>query len=217
MPPFIDLAAKWGPPYLALYLLGFSIYKVARWMGTKLFDDENGLVVNWFHGQQKLFREQSAASNSIAASLQENKSIVQNVERRIDRIVASGNTESEAAHLIDILIDDTPVPMALTGEHGNYIRSNESVEDLLGYAKDELAGLTWQELTPRASDIAIDAEVCASIAAGRLRGDRIEKFYKRKDGTEVYCAVHIRRFPRRGPFRHFVCVIVPLSADRIIR
>jgi PAS domain S-box-containing protein len=218
MPPaLLDQLAQWGPPYFALGVLIWGLWKAGKWIGWRLFDDEKGLVVLWFRSQQKLFDQQAEAVSALATGLRNTTDMVESIQRRLDRAIASSRDASEQAHLIDILVDDMPVPMALVSEEGSFIRTNESLEDLLGYTKDELAGLRWQDITPHAADMAIDASASRSIAAGTMQRERIEKTYRRKDGATVYCALHIRRFPRTGPFRHFVSIVVPLSAERQLR
>lgn len=217
MPPGLEEAAKWGPPYVALYFLVWGIWKAGKWTAWRFLDDEEGLITGWFRAQQKLFKEQTDATAAITNSIHETHGAVAAVQRRIDRVIAAAINPTEQSHLIDILVDDSPVPMALVSEDGHFIRTNEAMEDLLGYTKPELAGMLWQQVTPNASDAAVDSAICATIADGSQTGDRLEKTYRRKDGSTIYCALYIRRFPRTGPFRHFVSIVVPLQPERQIR
>lgn len=217
MPPGIEEITKWGPPYLALYLLIWAIWKAGRWAARRFFDDDDGLVTGWFTSQQALFREQSEATKAIAQSINQTNAAVEAVQRRIDRVTHQALSPQDRDHLMDIILDDSPVPMTFVAEAGGFLRTNEPFEDLLGYTKQELAEMSWQDVTPNHHDIQADAALCESIAMGHSTGERIEKTYRRKDGSQIYCACHIRRFPRSGPFRHYVSIIIPLQPDRQIR
>ena len=208
---------QWGPPYVALGWLIWGIWKGAKWLAWRLFDDTTGLVTLWFRAQQHFQAQQTAATVALAASVKDTTSMVELLQRRMDRVIAATHDQGEQQHLIDVLIDDSPVPMAMTAEGGDFIRTNEAFEDLLGYTRGELAGLSWQEVTPNHCDVDLDAETSRSIAAGLIQREKIEKYFRRKDGTTVYVALHIRRFPRQGTFRHFVTIAVPLQSEHRLR
>ncbi len=211
-----DALIQWGPPYIALGLLLWGLWKAAKWIGQRLFADDGGLLTNFFAKLHVALDKQAEASETVIKALADQSVAIRMVERRLTDIAAMGMSESETTHLVEILLSELPVPLAQIGEGGDFIRTNRPIRDLLGYSGEELSGMTFQDVTPSAGDLAADVEQSRRVVQG-MPSFRMEKSYRRKDGSDVYCALYVFRFPVRGNFRFFVSCIIPLHPPHGLR
>lgn len=212
----IDALIQWGPPYLALAFLLWALWKAAKWIGLRLFDDEDGLLTNFFKKLHTALDSQSAANQTVIRTLGDQSTSIRIVERRLADIAAMALSENETSHLVEILLSELPVPLAKVGETGEFLRTNRPLRDLLGYSADELASMKFQDVTPSPADLAADVEQSRQVVAG-LVSFRMEKAYRRKDGSDVYCALYVFRFPTKGTFRFFISCVIPLHPPHGLR
>lgn len=81
--------------------------------------------------------------------------------------------------------ESAPIGMALVDMGGRPVRSNASLQRMLGYTPDELANLTFTEFT-HPDDAATDWHLFQELIAGRRNQYQMEKRYYRADGTLVW-------------------------------
>lgn len=222
MPNVFDQLVEWGPPYLALGVLIFGIWKAAKWVGAVLFnpetdDEKGGLITRWMTKQEAFLDQSMASQRQILALLGEQSTAISVVERRIYEISARTSNEGEANALIEIFMNDLPVPLSQVGEDGTFVRTNQALQTLLGYTAEELAGMKFHDVTEEPDDLEADIEASDRVRSGDLESYRMEKTYHRKNGTGIYCALYVFRFPVRGRFRFFVSCILPLSDSHSLR
>ena len=75
--------------------------------------------------------------------------------------------------------------MAFANPQGGFLRFNDAFRTLLGYAGDELYGLSIQELT-HPEDRAESAANLERLWKGEVPFLDFEKRYRRKDGTFIW-------------------------------
>ena len=135
--------------------------------------------------------------------------------------VLAGEVGSRAADLIESerlyrsTFDAAPVGIVHVGLDGQWLRVNQRLCDLLGYARDDLQGLAVQGLL-QSEDVAGEAEALRQMAAGTLDRHVIdEKRYRRRDGSCVWARVNmsIHRNAEGQP-QHFIAVIEDISEPR---
>ncbi|WP_160000696.1 EAL domain-containing protein, partial [Roseomonas sp. 18066] len=121
--------------------------------------------------------------------------------------------ESEA-QLASIMRHST-VGMALVGLDGAWLQVNRAVCDLLGYTRSELTALTFQAITHPA-DLDADLAQAEALLAGRVDSYRLEKRYRRRDGSLVWglLSVSLARDAAGRP-QHFISQIQDI--DRLKR
>ncbi len=83
------------------------------------------------------------------------------------------------------------IGVAVTSPEKGWVDVNQAVCDLLGYSREELAGLTWAELT-HPDDLAADEAQFERVLAGEIDGYRLEKRFVRKDGGVVDVDLGVR-------------------------
>jgi PAS domain S-box-containing protein len=102
--------------------------------------------------------------------------------RQAAEAAAVGLRESEER--FRLTIDEAPIGMALVALDGRFVRVNRALCEIVGYAKDELERLTFQDLT-YPEDLAIDLDLAGQLARGEIPRYQLEKRYVRKDGAIV--------------------------------
>jgi two-component system sensor histidine kinase/response regulator len=77
------------------------------------------------------------------------------------------------------------IGIAITSLDKGWIEVNPRLCDILGYSKDELAGLSWAEIT-HPDDLGPDLAEFRRVLKGEIDGYSMEKRFVRKDGRVVY-------------------------------
>jgi PAS domain S-box-containing protein len=83
---------------------------------------------------------------------------------------------------VDHLLDQTSQPFFLAGFDGRLLETNRAFQRFIGYSAEELAGMTFLDLTPDAW-----LEISTTMAERVREGDtpqRFEKAYRHRDGRE---------------------------------
>jgi diguanylate cyclase (GGDEF)-like protein/PAS domain S-box-containing protein/hemerythrin-like metal-binding protein len=83
------------------------------------------------------------------------------------------------------IIDDAPVGMATNNKEGQFLRVNQAFCDLLGYKKEELLKLTFQDVTHPA-DRSLTLTAKQRLLDGTIKVYQMEKRYIRKDGQTIW-------------------------------
>ncbi len=83
------------------------------------------------------------------------------------------------------MFDEAPIGVALLDMRGRLVRSNAALQQMLGYAGEELAMMEFSALT-HPDDIAADWELFGELVAGERGEYQLEKRYFRKDGSMLW-------------------------------
>ncbi len=92
--------------------------------------------------------------------------------------------EAELARL-RASFDDAAVGMAHVGTDGRWLRANDRLCAMIGYRRDELLNMTFQDVTHPA-DLAADLAFINQLLAGEIATYAMEKRYLRKDGESIW-------------------------------
>jgi two-component system, OmpR family, phosphate regulon sensor histidine kinase PhoR len=87
--------------------------------------------------------------------------------------------------LLRLAMMHSPVGMMLVSPDGRMLAVNDAVCAMLDRDHDELLQSRWQDVT-HPDDLAIDADLTASVLAGERSSYRLSKRYLRKDGELVW-------------------------------
>jgi PAS domain S-box-containing protein len=100
------------------------------------------------------------------------------------------------------------VGMATTSPEKGWIEVNDALCEMLGYSREELAGLTWAELT-HPDDLAPDVAQFARVMRGEIDGYGLDKRFLRKDGSvlHTHLVVHAVREPGRPGFDYLAAML----------
>ncbi len=110
--------------------------------------------------------------------------------------------------------DNAAVGIAHIGLDGRWLHVNDRVVDILGYERDELLAMTWQDVTHPA-DLEIDLGLATGLMGGPTRGYSLEKRYLRKDGSTAWInlTVSLVRAPTGEP-EYYVSIIEDIGARK---
>src|SRR5919205_3062631 len=102
--------------------------------------------------------------------------------------------------------EQATVGIAHVNTDGRWLRVNRRLCDIVGYEKEELLGLTFQDVT-YPDDLEADLEGARRLLAGEIETYSREKRYFRKDGSTIwiYLTVSLMRSPSGEP-RYFISV-----------
>jgi PAS domain S-box-containing protein len=84
--------------------------------------------------------------------------------------------------------EDAAIGMALTGADGSFLEVNESLCRMLGYAKDELKGKNFRNIT-HPDDLQASLDVLRKVNEGAIASFHMEKRYVHRDGHTVWVAL----------------------------
>lgn len=109
---------------------------------------------------------------------------------------------------------DAAVGMAHVSNHGQIIQANRRFASLLQRPADELAGMTFQQLT-HPDDLAEDLKALDAVLRGELDSYDMEKRYQRADGQYFWAHLSVSYHRGRTPQdSYFVSVIEDIQARK---
>jgi PAS domain S-box-containing protein len=84
------------------------------------------------------------------------------------------------------------IGMALTSpETKHWLQFNDRLCEILGYSREELANMTWAEIT-HPDDLSADVAEFEQVLHGESDGYRMDKRFIRKDGAVVFATIDVK-------------------------
>ena len=106
------------------------------------------------------------------------------------------------------------VGMCVTSPEKGWIEVNEYLCRMLGYSREELAQLTWSELT-HFDDLDADLELFNEVIIGGRDSYQIDKRFIRKDGTTVYTTLFVSCHRNAdGTVRYLLASLIDITERR---
>jgi PAS domain S-box-containing protein len=111
-------------------------------------------------------------------------------------------------------MEHSAIGTALVGLDGGWLRINAALRTFLGYSAEELASLTFQDVT-HPEDLDSDLTLLRSLVAGDIPSYQMEKRYVRKDGAVVWAqlSVGLVRDDEGGPI-YFISHVQDIGARK---
>ena len=100
------------------------------------------------------------------------------------KLAIAREREREKA-LLAKTFDNAAVGIAHVGHDGSWLRINDKLCDIVGYPREELLTMTFQDIT-HPDDLNADLELFEKLKAGEIGGYNLEKHYYRKDGALIW-------------------------------
>ncbi|MBK8046783.1 MAG: PAS domain S-box protein [Anaerolineales bacterium] len=106
--------------------------------------------------------------------------------------------------------------ICVTSPDKGWVEVNDRLCQMLGYAREELMGLTWAELT-HPDDLNADLALFHQVLAGERNDYELDKRFVRKDGTIIYTTLSVTsaRNPD-GTVRHILAHLIDISERKRI-
>jgi PAS domain S-box-containing protein len=111
------------------------------------------------------------------------------------------------------LFESSSAGIALIAPNSRYIAANAALQKMLGYTEAELQRLTALEVTHEEDRAATEA-ILAESADGQRRDYRIEKRYRRKDGSVRWADISTVFVPASGKTSAFYATVIVDITDR---
>ncbi len=89
-----------------------------------------------------------------------------------------------------VAMQHSPIGTAIVGLDGQWLWTNIAICGILGFSSDELQRLTFQDIT-HPDDLSSDLDRAQGLMAGRGDAYQIEKRYRRRDGSFVWCLLSV--------------------------
>ena len=107
------------------------------------------------------------------------------------------------------------VGMAHVAPDGRWLRINSKLSEIIGYPREELLSLTFQEIT-HPEDLEKDLEHVRRIEFGEIEGYSIEKRYVRRDGRRVWAKLTVSALrAASGGISCFVSVVEDVTERKL--
>ncbi len=130
--------------------------------------------------------------------------------RRIEKSI------KESEELFRLTFEQAAVGIVHANMEGRLIRFNERFSEIVGYPRETLLNLTFQEITDPAF-LEIDLSNMYKLLEGEIENYIIEKQYIRLDNSRVWAqlTVSLRRHPDGTPY-HFIGVVQDITQRKVI-
>lgn len=110
--------------------------------------------------------------------------------------------------------ENSAIGMAIISREGKWLKVNKEVPKILGYTREELNIITFQDLT-HPEDLHKDLANIEKLIAGSAESYQMEKRYIHKDGYVVYAILAVSCLRHEnGVIRHFISQIVDISKQK---
>ena len=107
------------------------------------------------------------------------------------------------------------VGMAHVAPDGRWLRINNRLSEIVGYSREELKTLTFQDIT-HPEDLEVDLEHVRRMMVGEIETYSMEKRYVRKDGSRVWVNLTVSSLrSASGGVSCFVSVVEDITARKL--
>ncbi|TXE07204.1 PAS domain S-box protein [Seonamhaeicola algicola] len=124
------------------------------------------------------------------------------------------NISLDADRIFENIFNYASGGIAIVSLKGDWIKVNNSIEKTLGYTKEELYNLTFQEITHK-DDLDLDVSLMQSLLRGEIESYQIEKRYFHKRGHIIWAllSVSLVRDDYHRPL-HFISQVSDISQQK---
>ena len=117
----------------------------------------------------------------------------------------------ESEQSFRLAMEYSPIGMALVSPEGRWLRVNQALCEIVGYASDELLAIDFQTIT-HPDDLVSDLDYVQKVIAGEIKSYAMEKRYLHKDGhvIPILLSVSLIRNADGSP-KYFISMIQDIS------
>jgi PAS domain S-box-containing protein len=225
--------AKEMPWFLITAVLIYGGYKVIKFLAEKLFDDNKGLINNFFRSQSNFFESMQKHNEKMSLILEKNVQDIEEIKEHqikvlseVDLnteqikelkqyIIESVNRKETDKNLFTVLIDDTSLPLLFADKKLKITRVNTAFCLLLGYTPEEIENKTLKDIVIEKNNSSDDI-LLSKVISGEVDRYRMEKTFISKSNENISVAIHLFRHPKTGEFQSFIGMVFPLQHNHII-
>ena len=112
-----------------------------------------------------------------------------------------------------LAVDKSPDACAIVTASDQFIYANLAWCRMLGFSEAELLEKRWQDITA-SEDVGADQRETDDLRSGKTQDYYLEKVYVRKNGTRLFVALYVHRYPVTGDVLGYVAFAKALSGGR---
>jgi PAS domain S-box-containing protein len=207
---------------------GFGAGTYEKWLELVLPDDrsgaeaavQNSLKSGILNGEWRILRPSDGQIHWLHAR----GKVLYDREGRPERLIGINTdiTEQKRAAVarheseerFRFTFEEAALGMAHVGIDGRWLRINRKLCEIVGYTREELLYMTFQEVT-HPDDLENDLSHVKELVEGKIQRYSIEKRYIRKDGSPVWVnlTVSLLRDPEGTP-TYFISVVEDISVRK---
>lgn len=133
----------------------------------------------------------------------------------LERRVAERTAELALAHqTFKTTFEQASVGIAHVALDGKWLQVNQKLCDIVGYTKEEMASLTFQDIT-YPDDLDADLTLMDQLLAGKVPTYAMDKRYVRKDGEVVWSNLSASLVrDQQGAPQYFISIVKDVSASK---
>lgn len=133
------------------------------------------------------------------------------LEKAISELEEGRRSLAVSERLFRITFDEAAIGMAHVSADGRWLRVNGALCSILGYRRDELLSLGFQDIT-HPDDLGKDLEHVEKMLAGEIDSYRIEKRYIKKGGARVWADLRVSLIRQAsGEIQCFVAAVEDIT------
>jgi two-component system sensor histidine kinase UhpB len=116
--------------------------------------------------------------------------------------------------LFRLTFENAAVGIAHVGLDGRWLRINPRMTEITGFTSEQLLATDFQSIT-HPDDVKEDLEHVKRLLAGEIKKYRIEKRYRRKDGSTVWVDLFVSLLRKEdGSHDHFLSIVTDITARK---
>ena len=160
------------------------------------------------------FGQLSIAFNEMAKNLKSVTASRDELDREITEREQAVEALRKSEEVNRATFDQAAIGIAHVGIDGKWLRVNDKLCAIVGYTRDELMKLTFQDITYR-DDLETDLDYVRQVLSGERHTYSMEKRYIRKDRSLIWInlTVSLVRTASGEPI-HFISIIEDISARK---
>ena len=129
----------------------------------------------------------------------------------------AGEAYRESEERFRLTFEQTAMGMCLCRVDGSFMRVNEALCGMTGYAEHELLGMTFGDIT-HPEDLASEVEQVRAILAGELDTYVREKRYIRKTGEVIFVSIIVSAMrDGQGRLQYFIGAVQDVTIQKHVR
>ena len=131
---------------------------------------------------------------------------LRNMQLNLEGVVTNRTAELiESEQRFRATFEQAAVGIAHVSPEGRFLRINERFCDIVGYSKDEMLALTFQDIT-HPDDLDADLEYVRQVLDREIETFSMDKRYYRKDGSIVWVTLTVSLVFDRGGQPALLCL-----------
>ena len=160
----------------------------------------------------------------VALTMKSHRELEEEIDRRTNELTQANELlRRNASNLLETrsaleqsesqfrrIYENAAVGIALVSEEGRWLHINDSLCSLVGYDRDQLTHMTFQEIT-HPDDLETDLGLVTQMLEGRIDSYSMDKRYIRQDRSVVWVNLSVSLIADAGETKTFIAIIRDIS------